>query len=525
MKYTEFQIREKIAANLQFLDSHLELISQEYSLRLDDGRQAFIDILARDVFGCYTIIEIKKSNKSSRTTIQQLYKYASFFKAKRRLEDHQIRLMVISTDWDELSAPFSEFKKFSPYESIGYKLTDVDNLSFELVDPPFVSGNCNPLANFYLFRFSDIKVRDEALVFINKTIKRIPSFNNYIFILNANSENSDSLILYDMLDNPYAIAIVSFTGDYQSALEESAFLDVSVDSLNELDLALLNSYETKDVESKIRTALILHLNNNIDISSLKAYAPHTLNNLFNVCDEVCQFGLGPMFNEELFSKREIIDICNGYFGLHPYIFRCITTPQRIKHFNEFRLNVNDFLINNNKWKLAVNHIVDSVDETDTIEIEIFNTLNFYGLLNDFYCSGNLSRKPYLIMRVKNKDKEQIFSGTIMWNGFLLAINSEPFVLASYPTIHAFRARSVMQTLTDYDSALSDMHGISHEVFDMTDKTIFDPSTSSFITNNKFEFDSYLSSHVALITSVGELFSKYKIGVNNNNTGMVIVEST
>lgn len=525
MNYTEFQIREKIAANLQIFDAHLQLISQEYPLRLEDGRQAFIDILARDMFGCYTIIEIKKSNKSSRTTIQQLYKYAAFFKIKKRLEDHQIRLLVISTDWNELSAPFSEFKEFSPYESLGYKLTDIDSLSYEIVNPEFVSGNCNPLKSFYLLRFSEIKDRDEALSFINNTLKKIPSFNNYIFSLNANSDDQDSLCLYDLQKNPFAIAIVTFTGNYESALEQSACLDVSTDKLDQFELAFLQSYETEDEESKIRTSLILHLNNNIHISSLKAYAPHTLNNVLNISDLVQQFGLGPMFSEDFFTEREIIDICNGYFGLHPYIFRCISTPKRTKHFNEFRLNVNKFLLNNENWRLAVNHIAESIDDTDTIQITIFNTLNFYGLLNDYFYSMNLSRKPYASIIINNKNNEKIFYGTIMWNGFSLAVNAEPFVLTSYPTIDTFRIRSVNQYLIEYDSALSNMHGITHEIMNINDKKLFDSSTHTFINSNKLEFEHYLTAHQTLIESVGKLFETYEIGINNNNSGMVIINPT
>ncbi|WP_409278735.1 endonuclease NucS domain-containing protein, partial [Pseudomonas defluvii] len=100
MKLKESEIRECIAKNLQLLDKNLILIKEEYQIKLTDKRTGFIDILAKDKFGCYTIIEIKKSNQTARSAIQQLFKYASFFKKKNRLESSQIRCLVISTVWD-----------------------------------------------------------------------------------------------------------------------------------------------------------------------------------------------------------------------------------------------------------------------------------------------------------------------------------------------------------------------------------------------------------------------------------------
>ena len=525
MKYTEFQIREKIAANLNLFDSHLKLIKQEYSLRLDDGRQAFIDILARDIFGCYTIIEIKKSNKSARTTIQQLYKYAAFFKIRNRLEDHQIRLMVISTDWDEISAPFSEFKMFSPYESIGYKLKNIEELTFEQINPDFITGNCNPLKNFYLLRFNNKKARDTALSFIKTTIERIPSLNVYFFILNANSPDTDALRLYDLFENPFAIAMVSFTGNVQTALIEAEFLNIETNHIDEINLARIKSYETESTESTLRSLLVIYLLKNINIHSLKAYAPHTLNNLFNQSDLIEQFGLGPMFRDELFSEREIFDICNGYFGAHPYIFRCIATPKRTKHFKEFRLNVNDFLKNNKNWQMIVNDIINELDEEDIIEIQIFNTLNFYGLLNDFHYARDLSRKPHLRIHIDSKGKNRVLEGTIMWNGFILAVNPEPFITASYPTIDIFRIRSIMQYMTEFDTKLSDLHGITHELINTKENTIYDTTAKKFVQNNKYDFRKYLACHSRLIQGVGNLYKKYEIGINNNNSGIVTIEPT
>ncbi|MCW1890154.1 hypothetical protein OK016_16385 [Vibrio chagasii] len=53
MKITEFEIREKLAVNLDLLDPNLVLVKQDHAIILPDGRKGFVDILARDKFGCF----------------------------------------------------------------------------------------------------------------------------------------------------------------------------------------------------------------------------------------------------------------------------------------------------------------------------------------------------------------------------------------------------------------------------------------------------------------------------------------
>ncbi len=79
---TEAQYRDLVAANLSAIDASLTLVGAEHEIRLPDGRVSRIDILAKDRFGCFTVIEIKKSNQTARSTVQQLFKYAHFLKSK-----------------------------------------------------------------------------------------------------------------------------------------------------------------------------------------------------------------------------------------------------------------------------------------------------------------------------------------------------------------------------------------------------------------------------------------------------------
>lgn len=50
-----------------------------------------------------------------------------------------------------------------------------------------------------------------------------------------------------------------------------------------------------------------------------------------------------MFEDNLFTEEEILNMSNGYTGLHPYIYNSSSTPNRPEHFNTFRKSLEEFL--------------------------------------------------------------------------------------------------------------------------------------------------------------------------------------
>jgi RecB family endonuclease NucS len=118
----EARIRDLIAEHLDFIKSGLTLIEKEFRLPNLRGAAGSIDILARDRFGHLVIIEIKKSNKSAREAIHELFKYVSLIKINHKLSNDRIRCLLISTEWYELLIPFSEFAREVEYHVEGYSV-------------------------------------------------------------------------------------------------------------------------------------------------------------------------------------------------------------------------------------------------------------------------------------------------------------------------------------------------------------------------------------------------------------------
>ena len=69
--HKETDFRDHVAENINNLEDGLTLLDKEYELPNDMGAGGRIDILARDQLKHIVIIEIKRSDKSARSTLNE----------------------------------------------------------------------------------------------------------------------------------------------------------------------------------------------------------------------------------------------------------------------------------------------------------------------------------------------------------------------------------------------------------------------------------------------------------------------
>ncbi|WP_116789541.1 endonuclease NucS domain-containing protein [Flavobacterium psychrotrophum] len=120
--FTEAALRDYLAAQLNIIEFGLTLLEKEHYLRNVSGANGYIDILAKDLLNNYVVIEIKRSQQSSRQAIQELLKYIALLKQNYHARDSEIRCIIISTHWDELLVPFSELHYQTTLDIKGLKL-------------------------------------------------------------------------------------------------------------------------------------------------------------------------------------------------------------------------------------------------------------------------------------------------------------------------------------------------------------------------------------------------------------------
>lgn len=529
MNIKESEIRTNLAKYIDALDPMLNVVKEEHYISFADGRKAFIDILAKDKFGCYTIIEIKKSNKSARTTTQQLYKYASFFKEKYQVENSQIRCVVVSTHWNELNAPFSEFKQFSDYEVKGYQINYIHNKKplLKEVDPVFVVGDNKPLSSIYCFKFRSKEIRDENIVILKGILEKINSLNYVIFPLHVFDGKEGEAKAYSMEEFPYAIAWVVFSGNKDGVKLEIDDLIIS----SELDdeFGFLSMWESNKEISILRTRIvILYLKLSENLGFFKGYAIHTLNNLFGICDfDAPLIYNGPMFDDGLYSEGEIIDMSNGINGLHPYIYISKMSPVRVVNFNTTRQDVNKFLSHNQRWNVAINEILISLEDKDIIEFEIYNPLNILGYLNDLCVDGKSTRLPYAKVRVTRENGEiDEYYGLLLCEKDYCDSSPLQAILNSYPDKNTFRSRSVVNTLTEYDEKLSSILGLSYGFFHLNEGKVFSSNQEVWVEcdiQSMKTIQDFIHINIDFVREVGELYRKWEIGIGNANNMVMFDE--
>lgn len=507
MKVKESIIRENISENLYLLDKSLKLVAQEHYIKMPDGKKAFIDILAKDDFGCFTVIELKKSNQTARSAIQQLLKYANFLKRKNRLEESQIRCVILSTVWDELEDPFSEFIEFSQYESKGY-LVDYEKEKvpvFTEVRPEYKKGNLSPLHNFIFFEFNIKGERDKLLKEFGLTLKSLPSVNSVLIEMDYSGDDLNII-------NPFGFAWVMFTGDIDNMNLDMSKLESKKLAPEFFDAGdIISLWEGELPEFNIRSKILLEqVRINNSAGEYTGLALHSLNNTLATWNYSTPVGFGDMFNDGLFDEDEILSLACGFVGDHPYGFVTQTSPQRAKQFNFVRKKIDQFLAFNERWKVIVNHIFQQSDNSDVIKINIFNPLNFLGMINDVHKTNSSKRIPSLKITVEKE------SGTLLqYYGSLFWTNKKPIkcpkeaILKLFASNDDFKLRYLTNNYKKNEVSLTDRYGLSYEVVCSNGKILaIDGKVCDFVDFEELDdLQDFLISNDHFIDQVGDLFDE------------------
>jgi len=139
----EATLRDKLAKKLDVLEPNLRLLDKEAYLPHPFGTRSFVDLLAIDSANRYVLIELKRSAESSREAIHEIYKYIEAAKSHLGVREHEVRVLLVSTEWRELIVPFSRFVKDTNISVSGLilKIDDKTNLSCTPIELlPFTHG-------------------------------------------------------------------------------------------------------------------------------------------------------------------------------------------------------------------------------------------------------------------------------------------------------------------------------------------------------------------------------------------------
>jgi hypothetical protein len=118
----EAPLRDLLATNISVLGPDLEVVKIEQYLPSSIGTRSFVDILAKDGRGRWVLVELKRSDASSREAIHEIHKYVEAVKSHLGARDDEVRAIIVSTEWKELLVPFSRFSQDTSISVTGVKL-------------------------------------------------------------------------------------------------------------------------------------------------------------------------------------------------------------------------------------------------------------------------------------------------------------------------------------------------------------------------------------------------------------------
>ncbi|MBO5056419.1 MAG: DUF91 domain-containing protein [Lachnospiraceae bacterium] len=253
MKYVktidEHLIRDKLCNNLYKIEDGLVLCEKECYLKAPAyGTRGFIDILAKDRYGCAVVIELKTRRSTTREAIHELIKYSEYLQMQFGMSPSEIRLMLVATDWTELLIPFSSFYAQSYMNLEGYQIfinDENDIKKIEKIQQVEVSSG-RIFSDCMLFLWCRNEKTVEKMCSFVKNYYKKREYGSYIVLKLKAPENFEVNEKKAMSQMEQNLGISISVDEYQSPLY---FLCIATKSHSQDELLIMikDSYEIQRI--------------------------------------------------------------------------------------------------------------------------------------------------------------------------------------------------------------------------------------------------------------------------------------
>lgn len=200
----EHIIRDWLAAHPEFIEKGLQVVGKEHYLFDEMGSSGFIDILCKDLYNNFVIVEIKRSDSAARQTFTEVFKYAELIQNRYNARNSEIRIIIISTHWNEIIRAFSHICFKSRFAVQGLQIyinehTKIPEVKEEVIPISTKTFSRKFMSSQILYLFHSVEKRQKVHTILSKKLEQanIPDF--VTVDLNA---PDDKQIIY-----PYAINV------------------------------------------------------------------------------------------------------------------------------------------------------------------------------------------------------------------------------------------------------------------------------------------------------------------------------
>lgn len=190
----EDELRDEIYNNLSDIEDGLTGIAKNYPVHNANGANGSLDILARDDYGNFVIIEVKRSDAAARQALHELSKYISLFLEDQQVDYHKIRCFVISTDWHELDVSLSYFCGTVDVDTKGFVVTaNNGKIEFSKRDLPPIDLLPKLCPDYRFLFFENQEAMIESARALEEKTKNFEEFRAALLPLSVNLNSPEDI--------------------------------------------------------------------------------------------------------------------------------------------------------------------------------------------------------------------------------------------------------------------------------------------------------------------------------------------
>lgn len=393
-KYTESEIRDIIADNLQCIEPGMVLIDTEHYLPNYKGTKGFADILAKDCKDHLTVIEVKKSNSTAREAIHEVFKYLEGVKINKGLRDDEIRLLILSTEWDELLIPFSSLCQNSTVNIEGYRIQVSENRTLSSVK-----------------RVQPIMHNHERLFCEHHMLRAYTTEQKLQQAIQEHITSFETKGIYD-----YVLVILKAPKNHRE--KELAAMEMPYVGYSQEDRAYMSTHNHEHYPDY---KFIIYSASQLQSEDI-GYAAKLQNYIYNQNWTVEKIIRGKIFNNEFLSDETILDELCGARGGTRQKYLLEFDSENITALKKMKREVSYCLQDNKQWKVPVTTILDTlIDECDKKsfkgKIYIYNPMHTLYTLYLIAAHNNIMNwAPCFFIVVEYPDQTDVYFGEMKHTG-------------------------------------------------------------------------------------------------------------
>lgn len=518
----EDNIRDYLADHLDLIEVGLTFVKKEFPIKNSTGAGGRIDILAKDRYNQFVIIEIKRSDQAARQALNELHKYAALFRLNQGLDEKNVRLMVISTEWHELLLPLAEFSANTRYHVEGVRIDATDDgvvTNASLVDlaAPLEGSEQLKVCRYHeIFLFKDRSRREVFQVDYHTEFKDI-GVEDFFFI-HCDYHGSNKAVIY-----PCGLYICMSSPLDNLNLEQQELLKLEFEWDPELDPLEQNFFAA------------LHEPKDREYDNFEIGYPEKLSGLSSSWTLLMSERHGRLSGENsLLTDDDLIKLAMAVEGGSSVYYGKTGSPKFKAPWQELRKNLIATLEGYPSWQSIVPCVLDeiqTISANSTVSVISYTPANFLLSLYSLDLRNDFKYIPYLEINIDDPDRGEVRSlfSFAKWDGKVLSEMPDQIIGSIYEDLFEWAMETQFGGTDSKESKMLTSHGLKLVLIEVKDTEDKNTSITTLSTRKnrlkRSPFDmakvksikDFKDMNQEYISELTKLVDKYASGLRDNLT--------